>query len=203
LLIGNLTQEGVTTKINTLGYRYRNKLLVSTPRNWETIVEIIRRLRENGNLVAVFVHFTPAAIFRAAHPDYEEVWECLLEELAAAGALIFVYEDNLAGEFSRDSFLDGPYRDPISESEAAGLIRELYDNDVEVVPYKRRTDLTLRIQQTLDEIEGGIFLRLYVPRGRLQAEQLTSLMRLLENYLQQVEGISFSYNQRALRRFVG
>lgn len=199
LLIGNLTQEGVTTKVQALGYGYKNKLLTSSSKNWMTIVELIRDLREADSLVAVFVHFTPAAVFRAAHQDYAATWSLLLTKLVEVGALIFVYEDILAGKLDPPSVygsLNGPYRNLVPDSAAVQLVRELYDSGIEVVPYKKRTDLTLRIQHALDEIEGGIFFRLYVPNGRLQAEQLASFLRLLESYLQRVEQISFSYDQR-------
>jgi len=199
LLVGNLVQEGVTTKVQTLGYGYRQKLLYSKPGNWISILELLREWRSNGQLAAVFIHLTPSAIFRAAHQEYREIWESLLSECEYTRTVVLVYEDILAGKLpasSPFSELDGPYRKLVSESTAIQLVRELYDYDVEVAPYNKRIDLTVRIQRALDEIEAGIFFRLYVPRGRLHADQLASLIRLLEHYLRNVEGIAFSYDER-------
>ncbi len=78
------------------------------------------------------------------------------------------------------------------EEWAVNLLRVISDNDIEIVPFKRRSDIITRIEQTLDEVSRGIFLRLYIPRGRYQAEQLEGFLRLFEKYLQQVEGKMFS-----------
>jgi hypothetical protein len=196
LLVGNLTQEGVTTKISALGYDYQQKLFFSKPENWLSISELLASLRESDELVAVFIHFTQAAIYRAAHAVYRDVWKTLLQELTLCNTFVFVYAENLSGKFSYNSARDGPYGCTVSDSEFMQIIGDLYENKVEVIPYTRRTELTIRIQQALDEIEGGVFFRLYVPNGRIQSEQLSSLLRLLENYLQRVEQISFSYDQR-------
>jgi hypothetical protein len=194
ILIGELTQEGVTTKIRTMGYFYQQKRLVSSlPQNWTVTKKLISELRASGNLVAVFVHLHVGMIYRCTEEFYRREWQELLAEVIQTKSLIFVYEDNLAGIF------DEPIWHKPKENTIEGakeLLRNLYSCGATVVPYRKRIDLTIRIQEFLDEIEDGVLLRLYVPNRRYQAEQLASFLRLLENYLHSVEQKAFSVDVR-------
>lgn len=76
------------------------------------------------------------------------------------------------------------------------FIMALYNHGAEVAPYFVRSDVTIRLQEFLSEIEQGVFLRLFVSNDRLQAEQLRGLLSVLERYLKQVEGIDFSIDVR-------
>ncbi len=222
LLVGNITQEGVTTKIKSLGYTYLQKILVnSAPHNWNLTAEIIKEQREEGSLIAAFVHLTEWTILLCTLENYYPGWQRILNELAQCKALVFVYEDNLAGDFNQSSLTDSlrryyrlktgrkpsdlEDRKAASKAEfawaeenltkiqdnAMALLRAVTEAGVEIVPYKRRMQITVRIQEYLDEIETGVLLRLYVPNLQYQAEQLASLIRLLENYLRTVEQRAF------------
>ncbi len=76
------------------------------------------------------------------------------------------------------------------------LLRMLRESSVEVVPYERNSEVTLRIQHFLDDVDKGVFLHLYVPNGRYQAEQLESFLRLFESYLQRIEQKKFFIDLR-------
>ena len=84
----------------------------------------------------------------------------------------------------------------IRKSEIETLITYIYESDVEVAPFYLRSDVTIRLQEFLGDVEQGVFLRLFVPNDRLQAEQLKSLLSVLERYLRQVEGQNFSVDLR-------
>lgn len=47
-----------------------------------------------------------------------------------------------------------------------------------------------------DEVDKNVILRLYVPNGRYQEDQLASFLRLFENYLRNVEQMQFSIETR-------
>lgn len=81
-------------------------------------------------------------------------------------------------------------------NEMSEFITKLYDSHVEVVPFKKRSDVTVRIQEFLEEIDSGVFLRLYVPKGRYQSEQLDRFLKLFEEYLVQVEKHKFSIDSK-------
>lgn len=75
---------------------------------------------------------------------------------------------------------------------AKQLLKDIQVSGVEVVPYKKNAEITVRIQQFLDETENGVFLHIYIPDGRFQADQLASFLRIFENYLQRVEKLDFA-----------
>jgi hypothetical protein len=52
----------------------------------------------------------------------------------------------------------------------------VYDSGAEVAPFYVRSDVTVRLQEFLADIEQGVFLRLFVPDERFQADQLKGLL---------------------------
>src|SRR5439155_25001418 len=71
------------------------------------------------------------------------------------------------------------------------LLKILLESGVEIVPYKEKKEISLRVHHFLDEIDKGIFFHLYVPNGRYQEDQLVSFLRLFENYMLHVENLQF------------
>jgi hypothetical protein len=63
---------------------------------------------------------------------------------------------------------------------------------LEVLPFRKRADVTIRIFAALEDAQEGIFLRLYVPHGRYQSEQFEDFLTLFSRYLRDVEGKEFS-----------
>jgi len=76
------------------------------------------------------------------------------------------------------------------------LIKALQANDIEILPFTWLKETTLAAHHFLDETDKGIFLQLYVPKGRYQEDQLAGLLRLFENYLQHVEKLPFFIDTR-------
>lgn len=73
--------------------------------------------------------------------------------------------------------------DSISE-----IFNIIFSSNVEIVPFKKRSERNIRAQEFIDEIDSGVFLRLYVPNGKLASEQFGDWLKLFEGYLQQAEG---------------
>ena len=88
------------------------------------------------------------------------------------------------------------------KADVATLLSILYGADIQVAPFFLRSDTTIRLQEFFHDIEQGVFLRLFVPSDRLQADQLRSLLEVLERYLQQVEGKDFSIDSTKSERGV-
>lgn len=80
----------------------------------------------------------------------------------------------------------------IRAEETKILINALYDSGAEIAPFFRRSDVTIRLQEFLEDLDGKVFLRLFIPNDRLQAEQLKSLLGVLERYMRQIEQQDFS-----------
>lgn len=233
VILGSFVNDSITTKIHTLGYIYRQKVLFSNPDNWLRMIEMIQEIRASGNLVAVIIHLTERALFWCSRKEFIDVWKLLLLELKQCKSLIFIYEDNLSGVFSEwditwddlygsrkealerywsgdpDEELDEYIKEMISiemsgidkeKQEKAPFIkkilREIYNSGVIIAPYRRRIDIASRFNEFLEEIDQGIFFRLYVPNGKYQSEQLNEFLKLFESYLRQIEGKLFSIDTR-------
>jgi len=235
--MGQLTQEGVTTKIKTLGLEYEQKILVgTTTQNWLKTLDLLKELKEGGMLLAVFVHFTEHLIFQCTSPGYSDIWARIVAELVETNCLFFIYEDNLLGKYREwawtndgkllcgkdqwqryyerqkmgsetnfPAFMSRHAEDIQSTwvqghnealTKAAKVIDHIRVSKLDIAPYQKRIQLTVRIQEFLEAIENGVLLRLYVPNGQYQADQLASFLRLLENYLRNVEQRSFSVDVR-------
>lgn len=195
LLIGDLVQEGVTTKIKSMGCTYiQKRLLGSNPENWESTARIITENRSSGQLVAAFLLLTQGCLVLAASEDYAEAWDQLAEELKACDAVVFVYAGNLEGNWTEfDTFHN---ESPEEITAALKVLSQLREAGSKILPYTKRRDLTVAITDHLETMERGVLLRLYVPNNRYQADQLASLLRLLESYLRDVESISFAIDTR-------
>lgn len=225
IIIGHLTQEGILSKIRSLGYRYAQKVLYSSPENWEKIENYLVQMRAIGKVTAILIHLSESLILRmASNHQYIVIWRRLLSEIRKHKSLIFIYEDNMLGtfttikteidtfeEFKAKSFakftqshqllLQEDHAKSIQElfnhaSIGKQILDETYQSDIEIVAYKKNADITMRVMEFLDDIDSGTFLRLYVPNGRYQAEQFAGLLKIFEDYIQRVEGKSFVIDTR-------
>ncbi len=79
---------------------------------------------------------------------------------------------------------------------ATQLLQTMQTSGVELVPYKKKTEISLRVHHFLDELDRGVIFHLYVPNGRYQEDQLASFLRLFESYLQRVEKLQFFIDTR-------
>jgi len=224
IILSGTVHEAVEDKISAKDYVYKRRSLNSSVENWAKIVTLIQNLRNSKILIAILAYFTEETLFYTSDKYFDEHWPYILDEITKGPSLIFIYEDNLSGTFSRitekenqiqdleskNALQSSLFRTPQAEEEyyrrkieeereslaqlkvAAtrihSLYKAIYDRNIEVVPYRKRAEINIRAQDFIDEVEGGVFLRLYIPNGKYQAEQFASILRLFENYLQTVEG---------------
>ncbi len=83
-----------------------------------------------------------------------------------------------------------------SSRQVDSFLSALYASGIEICPFRQRADVTIRLQEFLDEVAGGVFLRIYVPHNRWQSDQLASFLKTFERYLRQIEGRAFSIDTR-------
>ena len=77
-------------------------------------------------------------------------------------------------------------------SRALALLEEWSDRNVEVLPFRKRADVTIRMFEALDDVGAGVFLRLYIPNRRYQSEQFEDFLALFNRFLREVEGKDFA-----------
>lgn len=229
IILGDFAHEGLSAKIASLGFEAVKKNLRSGPKNWQRIAGLMHGLVDAGQLAAVIGYLPSPTLLHMAEPELADVRAALLAAMERARSYLFVFEDNLLGRFEpfpwelseKPAWLDGylesnpeiaesftaQYTTPeqwMKENEprilrARELLGDLASRQIEVVPFRRRHDVTLRLFEVLDSLAEGAFLRVYVPHGRYQSEQLEECLRLLGRYLREVEGRDFSVDPQRTR----
>ena len=212
IVLGDFTHEGLAAKIESLGFEVINRRLRSTPANWQRITDLMRSLIGDGRLALLFAYIPTTSLMLMAEPSYDHVRPGLLAEIERTRAIFFVHEDNLQGrleplpwevEDTDDATrerMDIPWRtidvSPFRQTRedwieayaaeiarSLALIEQLAQRKIEPVPFRKRSDVTLRMFEALEEAQAGIFLRLYVPHGRYQSEQFEDFLTLFARYL--------------------
>lgn len=246
VVLGDFAHEGLTAKIQSLGFTVINKRFRSTPRNWKKIVEILRKLNKEGRLAVVFGYIPTPTLLLIAEEQFDEERRDLLSELERTKTLFFVYEDNLQGivepipwevQAVVDEKLGTELRAKMKDKELKDLdipwgtlygttkdavgkpareewigehehiigrslemLAEWTKLNIEVLPFRKRSEVTIRMFEALDDAQAGIFLRLYVPHGRYQSEQLEDFLTLFTRYLREIEGKEFSVDVQRTNR---
>lgn len=83
------------------------------------------------------------------------------------------------------------------------FLHKLFASKLEIAPFHRRSDVTIRVQEFLrDDVDKGVFLKLYISNNRYQAEQLADFLRMFEDYLRKVEHKTFTIDEQKTRHGV-
>jgi hypothetical protein len=178
LLLGAVDHhEGITSHLKASGEQYKRKVLVSSAENWQSILEYFDKF----SIRAIVIKLDGRVYRLLDDPYYAYVGKLLLSRIARARHIAFVFQSLLSGKQlpGREVFWDV---DPDVGARVNGLLRE---HGLNVVPYERNADLTVVATEFLkDELEELLF-RVYVPTGRLWANELDRLLQLFRDYLLQ------------------
>jgi hypothetical protein len=133
-------------------------------------------------------------------PDYEPVSSELLKAIAVRPHRLFAYEDLVASKES-DEDDDFHYsRPPVEVLKEANEMLRIHGLDV--LPYRKRAEVTVSAQSFLEEIHEGLLFRLYVPSGRLWGDQMGQLLSLFKDYLTKVAGLNVRLDQQSTTKGV-
>jgi hypothetical protein len=203
LLLGSINHEGITSSLRASGEQYKQKLLASTVENWHSIVRILRFFMVR----AVIVKLNASAYENFAHPAYKGVRDELLSFVSKVPHMFFVYEDILSGAATEESLArqeDFIRRrgggDPDDEldlswyrqlygfgvprqevlNEAEGAFKRF---DITLVPYRMNADVTNMSVQFLHDALNNLLFKVYIPIGRLWANEVDRLLNLFKDYL--------------------
>lgn len=100
LLLENVDRGTIQTVLQTNGYYRQTKLLNSSEKNWKSICEIIEYENKTKSDFLIIGKLTEHTLFRMCLPEYEETIEKFIELLKLNKHLLFIYKDNLFGNFS-------------------------------------------------------------------------------------------------------
>lgn len=203
LLIGTIDSEGIRSTLKTTGLQYKIKRLDSSPENWSSIVSLFGQFK----IQCAVVKLTGFVYEHLASDIYEDVSELLLEKIAEVPHAIFVHENVLSGSFentSEDESDDDEYfRSTLHQPDATvrdavnSLLRKYRLN---VLPYRTNAELTVMATSFITAAEEGLLFRIYIPTGRLWADETDRLIQLFRDYLVRVSKFSVRLDQHQTAR---
>lgn len=183
LLLGKITHEGVTSALCASGRQYKQKYPESSIKNWETILGYFHRY----NVREVIWKLSPITYDYLNHPKYLPICHELMSKIASRPHVLFVHRELLSGEIEEESF---PSKAIIPE------VNKLFkEHKLNVLPYDRNAEVTVLALEFIADTEQGLLLRVYVPSGRLWANETDRLLQLFRDYLARVNKLKIRLDQ--------
>ncbi|MGB3592956.1 MAG: hypothetical protein WA994_02180 [Ornithinimicrobium sp.] len=206
LFIGSTDTEAATTRLRAAGALYRKKMLNSRPENWVKIVALAASSKNRGTLVVL----TGSDYQKICDSTYTEVAVALLNSLAKRPHIILVHEAVFLTDEQRSAseavdagraalvnvtprFSDEDYYGMTKEEFFGALsddIRQrvnamMRERSLNVVPYRTNVERSVIASAFVEDHERHLLFRLYVPNGRLYAQEAESLLGMFREWLSQ------------------
>lgn len=215
VILGGFSHEGVYATVEASGYslcKWRLDPNVK-PRTWLKRATELDTLISKGELAACVLYLYTSLFLKASEAGYMEALFELIRVMNKVKSIIFVYQDDLDCKFAARiknktdddddldwefdySFLYKNFNESMIAAEKnidhmQSFVSSLYSHEVQIAPFLLRQDVTVRLDEFFNDVDEGIFLRLYVPQERNHTEQLGQLLSVMERYLRQVENKNF------------
>lgn len=203
LLVGGASSESTTSRITTEGHRYRRKLLDSRAENWRVITELIR----DPQLKAVIMVLNRNDYERFLLDDYLTAGNEMLDALQNVPHVIFVHEQVFFAEHERSressqNTVDAPltstepvrwydimtpeeFFGEVSDETRSAINSSLTSRQLNVLPYRTNAERSIMAGKFLADLDRHMLFRVYIPAGRLYAEEASTLIGLFRDWLNQ------------------
>lgn len=203
--------EGATTQIKASGGRYRKKLLASNPENWTLIAEIVREGSIKGVLATITSDDYRRIVspqYRASAEELLVAFASVPHVIFIHESVFFgEVEDSEtpSGEAARGSVrsdqvseVHGELEDIWADDERnhyydffGGIdpsVRELVNallqrHELDVLPYKTNAERAVMASGFMEDNDRSLLFRVYVPAGRLYADEADRLLDLFQDWL--------------------
>lgn len=190
LLLGWVDHEGILSSLKATGRQYKKKLLDSRPENWETIASLFNEFKVSS----VLGKFSGHVLSLLVNPDYASVRDELFKHIGSVPNQVFVYDDLVQVEQTNRIRAElGPYP---SQEERDVALEFLRANNVEMVPYRTKAEVTVLAESFLDELDRNLIFRLYVPSGRLWSAEADKFLQLFQDYIAKVDRLAVRLDQK-------
>ncbi|UUZ82755.1 hypothetical protein LJK88_01555 [Paenibacillus sp. P26] len=198
LLIGELTTESIINELKLLGKEYINKLLRSSPDNWNNIAAMLNSKTEN--ISHVFMKLTESSILRCCDNEYFKALRRICVSMKPYYHEIYVFEDNLKYKFNSEvdlEFDDEEYKKlrELDKTRQKSVIDYLVNCGVKIVPYSRRLEISISTRAFLEETTKGLLFRLYVNNEQLWSNEIDKLLSLFSDFLKKTKGFNIILDQ--------
>jgi TIR domain len=187
LLLGNVDHEGVLSSLRTIGRQYKKKMLESKPENWRAITDYFKNCTVKGVLIKI----TSRVISLMSQEAYSEVTHELFRCIGNSHNIVFIYENLLTGNFEQK---DDDFYQP-DELIRIASIKQLESYNLNIMPYRSNAEVTVMAISFLKETEQNLIFRLYVPSGRMWANETDRLLQMFRDYLTRVGHLEIRLDQ--------
>ena len=206
LFLGSTDSESATTRLRASGGFHHKKLLSSRPENWRQIIGMVTSPHNQGTLVTL----TGSDYTSMCSREYEAVTRDLLDALVGCAHVIFVHEAvfltdeqrdasdsehveranlvNVTPRFTDEDFFGMPkeeFFDALPDSIRQRVNTMLRDRELKVIPYRTNVERSIMASGFLEDHERHLLFRIYVPSGRLYAQEAETLLGLFRDWLGQ------------------
>jgi hypothetical protein len=177
LLLGNVDHEGITSQLKAGGEQYKKKILVSTVGNWQSILTYF----DEFAIRAVVIKLNGQVYDLLDRPEHLYVGKLLFSRIAKVRHIAFVFQSLLSGEPTPGYEVFWRIRADVG----AKVNHLLQEYGLNAVPYKTNAELTVLATEFLKDAIEQLLFRVYVPTGRLWANEVDRLLQLFRDYLLQ------------------
>jgi len=185
------TSAGILNTIKASEGQYKVKMLESSTENWESIIAGMN----DFNIRCVVVKLSSIAYKLIADPTYQTVSDDLFDQIAQLPHIIFVHQQLLDSQVEDDDPKDSLYPPP--PSEVLDVVNDfLKDRALNVLPYNTNAELNVLASAFITEVDEGLIFRIYVPHGRMWANETDRLIQLFREYLAQVGQLTVRLDQQ-------
>ncbi len=199
LLLGNVDDDGIISKLKAVGRQYKKKILDSSVDNWHSILEYF----DDFQVEEVLIKLSARTYELIASDEYKEISEELFSKISKLSNIIFIYESFLSG-LEEDRTEDIKENDHLyyfhnfqlpDENTRTFVNTFLERSGLNVLPYKRNVELTVLALTFLDQTEQNLFFRMYIPSGRMWSLEADKLLQLFRDYLSKVSETNIRLDQ--------
>jgi hypothetical protein len=202
LLVGNIDTEGILSTVKSNGLQYKTKRIDSSAENWEAICDQFDSFAVRSALVKL----TGTTYGYLVSEEYSDVRDRFLSRLSSVPHAVFAYESLLSREINpvtveaeveKDDRWGYGYALPPADVRIS--VNQLFlDHKIDVIPYRRSAEITVLASAFLADVQDGLLFRVYVPSGRIWANETDRLLQLFRDYLTRVGHSSVRLDQRRM-----
>lgn len=192
LFLGASDTDIALAKVRIAGLRHRKTLLASPPEDWDSVIDTLA----HPSLKGVIAAFTADEYQLIAEPANHERAKRLLESMSHIPHIVLVRETTLAGPSSATNSTDGthPFSSHLAHQdrwrdgeEVRTEVNTLFEQKgLNVLPYRTRPEMSSLIVSFIEDNERDLLFRVYIPSGRLYAQEADRLLALFRDWLGQV-----------------
>lgn len=223
LILGGISRGAIQTSLRTQDYYIYNKILNSSVRNWESICKLIEN--DKNNEFIILGKLTEYVLYQMCLPEYEQVVDRLISLIHSKKHILFVYKNNLLGNFSAYEASENEvdynkltdeelYYQPYKLSDwlrwkgiddscdnylyKVKKLTNKINNELNVLPYEKIIDIEISGQNFVEYLTEGLLFRIFVSNNRIWSNEFDRFIVLFKDYAANISNVKLKIIQDRL-----